>query len=255
MINLFSNAGTLGRSGSISPKILYITVHHSKSTRVLLRKTKTSSTSISVDLSLILMSTGFRLQATICDLPWVTSIFYHSDSHLPAIHRDLLFIKSTYYHMDLITFAKKIQLKLNSFSTYIFTDAGGMYLGPDRLGNNARVLVSFVAPSGKSLILRLKHSGRKDGPLEVTLGSQKNKIQLNPSAKSESSLMIDDITLCQISGPSESDHLSFEPGIRNDIFIQFRGMVFSDGHIEHGHFLHDVELLDEAGLKHPRNKL
>ena len=103
------------------------------------------------------------LQATICDLPWVTSIFYHSDSHLPAIHRDLLFIKSTYYHMDLITFAKKIRLKLNSFSTYIFMDAGGMYLGPDRLWNNARVLVSFVAPSGKSLILRLKHSGDRTG--------------------------------------------------------------------------------------------
>ena len=67
--------------------------------------------------------------------------------------------------------------------------------------------------------------------------------------------MIDDITLCPISGPSESDHLSFEPGIWNDIFIQFRGMVFSDGRMEHGHFLHDVELLDEAGLKHPRNKL
>ena len=195
------------------------------------------------------------LQATICDLPWVTSIFYasDSDSHLPAIHRDLLFIKSANSDSDLITFAKEIRLKLDPFSTYIFTDAGGndLYdssLPSNELGNNAKVLISFVAPSGKSLILRLKHSGREDGPLEITLGS--TIIQLNPSSKSESSLTIDDIALCPISGPSESDHLSFEPGIRNDIFIQFRGTVG-----EHSHFLHDVELLDEAGVEDPKNQI
>ena len=38
-----------------------------------------------------------------------------------------------------------------------------------------------------------------------------------------------------------SDHLSFEPGIRNDIVIQFTVE-------EHGHLLHDIELLDESGL-------
>ena len=188
------------------------------------------------------------LQATICDLPWVTSISHNS--HLPAIHHDPLFIKST--NNDLITFAKEMRLELDSFSTYIFTDAGGndMHMSPNGLRNNARVLISFVAPtSGKSLILRLKHSGEEDGPLEVTLES--TTIQLNPSSKS---LTIDDITLypIQVPGPSssESDRLSFEPGIRNDILIQFRGTVK-----EHHHFLHDVELLDEAGQENPRNQI
>ncbi|KAF8801703.1 hypothetical protein BYT27DRAFT_7261820 [Phlegmacium glaucopus] len=178
------------------------------------------------------------IQATICDLPGVTSISNWSGC-LSAIHRarDPLFIKST--NNDLITFAKEIRLKLDPFSTYTFMDADGsiMYSDPVRLGNNARVLISFVAPtSGQSLILRLKHSGKEDGPLEITLGS--TIIQLNPS--SESPLTIDDITLHPIPGPSESDHLSFEPGIRNDIVVQFSGMY-------HCHFLHDIELLDEAG--------
>ena len=123
----------------------------------------------------------------------------------------------------------------------------------DKLGNNARVLISFVAPtlaSGQSLTLRLKHSGEEDGPLEVTLGS--TIIQLNPSPKS--SLTIDDITLhpIQVHVPSESYHLSFEPGIRNDIFIQFKGTVETR---RHGHFLHDIELLDEASLEDPRNHI
>ena len=187
------------------------------------------------------------LQATICDLPWVTSISHDSDSHLPAIHRDLLFTKST--SNDLITFAKEIRLKLDSFSAYIFTDAGGndMSVLPDGLTNNARVLISFVAPtSGKNLILRLKHSGEEDGPLEVSLGS--TIIQLSPSSKS--SLTIDDITLCPSPGP-ESDGFSFEPGIRYDIFIQFRGTVNEYGETGYGHILHDIELLDEAGLEDP----
>ena len=62
--------------------------------------------------------------------------------------------------------------------------------------------------------------------LEVTLGS--TIIQLNPS--SESSPTIDDITLYPIPGPSESDHLLFEPGIRNDIIIQFTGTVDGERH-------------------------
>jgi hypothetical protein len=110
----------------------------------------------------------------------------------------------------------------------------------DKLGGNARVLISFVAPTtDKSLILRLKHSGRDDGPLEVTLGST---IQLYPS--SESTLTIDDITLYPVPSPG---HLSFVPG-RNDIVIQFKAK-------NHGHLLHDVELLDEADLKDPRNQI
>jgi hypothetical protein len=117
-----------------------------------------------------------------------------------------------------------------------------------KLVNNARVLISFVAPtSGQSLTLRLKHSGREDGPLEVTLKS--TIILLNPSSKS--SLTIDDITLYPIPGPSESDHLSFEPGIRNDIVVKFRG----PNDKSHGHVLHDIELLDEAGLEDPRNQI
>ena len=142
--------------------------------------------------------------AAICDLPWVTSIspesYYAPDGHptVPA-HRDILFIKSS--NNDLITFAKEIRLKMDPFSTYIFTDAANSDMRLGKLGNNARVLISFVAPtSGQCLILRLHHSGKED--LEVTLGST---IQLNHS--SETSLMIDDITLYSIPGPSESDHL------------------------------------------------
>ena len=189
-----------------------------------------------------------QIQAIICDLPWVTSMsLYHESSRTPpappAIHRDPLFIKSSNY--DLITFAKEITGKLDSSSTYNFLDIGNspLFLLPSVCGK-ARVLISFVAPkSGKRLTLRVKHSGRRDRPLEVTLGS--TKIQLN--FKSESSLTIDDITLysIRVPGPSESDHLLFEPEIRNDIVIQFRGTVE-----EHGHFLHDVVLLDEAGLEY-----
>ena len=77
-------------------------------------------------------------------------------------------------------------------------------------------------------------------PLVVTLGS--TTIQLNPSSKS--SLTIDDITLYPKPGPGL---LSFVPG-RNCIVIQFT--------VErHGHLLHDVELLDEASLKDPRNQI
>ena len=95
--------------------------------------------------------------------------------------------------------------------------------------------------SGQNLTLRLKHSGREDGPLEVTLGS--TAIQLNPSSKSP--LTIDDTTLypIQVPGASEPDHLSFELGIRNDTLIQFRGTVE-----RHSHLLLDIELLDDAGV-------
>jgi hypothetical protein len=83
---------------------------------------------------------------------------------------------------DLNTFAKKI--KLDPPTTYIFSDVGLpdiRYSG--ELGGDARVFISFVAPtSGDRLILRVKHSGTGDGPLEVTLGS--TKIQLNPSQSS-----------------------------------------------------------------------
>ncbi|KAF8799337.1 hypothetical protein BYT27DRAFT_7264029 [Phlegmacium glaucopus] len=148
------------------------------------------------------------IHATICDLPWVTSISRGSSECLPAIHRDRLFIKST--NNDLITFAKEIRLKLDSF-TYIFTDADSYdTYSAVGLRGDAKVLISFVAPtSGQSLVLRLKHSGKGDGlPIEVTLGS--TKIQLNSSSKS--SLTIDDITLHPISGFSESNHISFQPG-------------------------------------------
>ena len=180
----------------------------------------------------------------ICDLPWVTSISSSNPFTLPAIHDGPLFIRSN--NNDLITFAKEIRPKLDPFSTYIFTDAGSTDIYSDKLGNNARVLISFVAPtSGQSLILRLKHSGDVDVPLEVISGS--TVIQLNPSSKS--SITIDDITLHPIPGPSDHDHLSFYPG-RNVIFIQFRGTAWG-----HGHLLHDIELLDEAGLKNPGNQI
>ena len=183
----------------------------------------------------------FDINLFLRDLPWVTSITPHWPVSLPAIQRDLLFIRST--NNDLNTFAKEIKVDP---STYIFSDAGVSYSG--KLGSDARVLISFVAPkSGKRLILRVKHSGEEDAPLEVTLGLTQTK--LNPS--SESSLTIDDITLYPIEffSPFESDRLSFKPEVRNDIVIQFTGQDKF-----HLHFLHDIELLDEGGLEYmPRS--
>ena len=182
--------------------------------------------------------------ATICDLPRVTSISW--DSFGPDRGHDPRFIKST--NNDLITSAtrKEIRRNLDLFSTYIFTyaDSFDIISLPDgrALRNDAKVLISFVAPtSGQSLILRVIHSGEKDsyGSLQATLGS--TIIQLKPSSNSKSSLTIDDITLSpiQVPGPSESNHLSFEPGIRNDIVIQFEETFHNR--------LHDIELLDEVG--------
>ena len=181
-------------------------------------------------------SFDFDVNRLLSDLPRVTSISRdpnHSVDAIPPVPRDLLFIKSN----DLNTFAKEI--KLYPSSTYFFSEVG--YMDGVSLGNNARVLISFVPPtSGERLTLRVKHSGEENAPLEVTLGSI--KIQLDPSSKS--SLTIDDITLypIQLSDPSESDHLSFVPEVRNDIFIHFRKNELGN------HILHDIELLDEAGL-------
>ena len=187
------------------------------------------------------MNPGFDVNRFLCDLPWVTSITPHWSVSvtMPAVRRDLLFICST--DNDLSTFAKEI--KLDPPSTYIFSDAISSYSG--KRGSNSRVLISFVAPtSGKTLTLRVKHSG-KGVPLEVTLGS--TQIQLSPSSKS--SLTMDDITLypTEVAGPFEFDLLSFEPEVRNDIFIRLIG---SDEYRDHGHFLHDIELLDEDGLEY-----
>ena len=180
------------------------------------------------------MNSDFDVNRFLCDLPWVTSITPDRRyATTPTVRRNLLFIESN----DLDTFAKEI--KLETSSTYIFLD-GVSYSG--ELGNSVRVLISFVPPtSGKSLTLRVKHSGEEDPPLEVTLGS--TKVQLNPPSKS--SLTIDDITLYpfELSGPSKSDHLSFEPEVRNGLFIRFIGY-------RGRHCLHDIELLDEAGLEY-----
>ena len=177
---------------------------------------------------------------------WTPESFSASPG-LPAfpVHRDLLFIKSNLKN-DLITFAKEIQPKMDPYSTYIFTDASHLddYTNgyrpeySNRLGTYSRVLISFVAPtSGKSLILRLKHYNSTSGnSLQVTLGSK--ILLVNPPSRGWS-LITDDITLYSIPGPSESNHLSFDPGIRNDIVI----------HVISGKF-HDMELLDEAGLEY-----
>ena len=187
------------------------------------------------------MNLDFDVNRFLCDLPWVTSITPDRSVSVPAVPRDLLFIKST--NNDLNTFAKEI--KLVPSSTYIFSDAGIYAFYSGNLGSNARVLISFVPPtSGNSLTLRVKHSGEEDPPLEVTLGS--TIIQLNPPS-SKSSLTIDDITLYpfEVSDPSEFDHLSYVPEVRNDIVIQF---IATRGW--HGHYLHDIELLDENGLEY-----
>ena len=195
------------------------------------------------------MDPDFDVNQLLRDLPWVTSISPYKSAIIPAIPRDSdsdpLFIKTT--NDDLNTFAK--EFKLDNSSTYIFSHEGSIdvyfLMKP---GRNARIFISFVAPtSAKRLILRVKHSGEKDRPLEVTLGS--TKIQLNPESKS--SLTIDDLTLypIEVPGPSESDHLSFEPGVRNDIDIRFIVPQVTGSPL-HGHFLHDVELLDEDGLEY-----
>ena len=61
-----------------------------------------------------------------------------------------------------------------------------------------------------------------------------------------------DITLypIEVSGPSESDRLSFEPEVRNDIYIR---SIIPDYHHLHRHYLHDIELLDDAGLESTRS--
>ena len=157
----------------------------------------------------------------------------------PSVRRHLLFIRTV--DIDLNTFAKEIK---SHPSTYIFSETASSFSG--KLGSNGRVLISFIPPtSGKTLTLRVKHSqsGEKHVPLEVTLGS--TKIQLKPSSKL--SLTIDDITLypIEVSGPSDSDHLSFVPEVRNDIFIRF---IEPSEWFDHP--LHDIELLDEAGLEY-----
>ena len=184
---------------------------------------------ISFDYMKTIMKSDFDVNRFLYDLPWVTSISPGPYTTIPAIRRDLLFVKSIINNLN--TFAKEI--KLDPSSTYIFSDAGIFDVCSDEIGNNARILISFVAPtSGKRLLLRVKHSGEEDAPLEVTLRS--TKLQLNPPSKS--SLTIDDITLypTEVSDPSESDHLSFVPEVRNNIFIQFVGPVF------HGHYLNDI---------------
>ena len=185
------------------------------------------------------MDKDFDISGFLRDLPWVTSI--SSESYPTTPHSDHLFIKSI--NNDLNAFTKRIQL---DSSTYVFSDAGIDDLYSDGLGSNASVLISFIPPtSGKNLILRVKHSGIDDAHLEVSLGS--TNIQLDPSSKS--SLTIDDLTLyplaIEVSDPSESHLLSFMPKVRNDIVIRFIGIVE-----EHGHFLRDIELLDEAGLEY-----
>ena len=198
-----------------------------------------------IHISFNYMKSGFDVNRFLRDLPWVTSIAMSPDpsATIPTVHHDLLYIKSP--NNDLNTFAKKI--KLDPSSTYIFSDFDVIdFYFSDKPHNNTRVLISFVAPtSNKILTLRVKHSGEEDALLEVTLGS--TKIHLNPSSKS--SLTIDDITLypIHVSGSSESDHLSFVPKVRNDIFIELIG---PDEYRNDDHFLNDIELLDEAGLEY-----
>ena len=200
-----------------------------------------------IHITLNNMDSNFDVNQFLCDLPWVTSITLDRPVSAPAVHSDLLFIKSS-TNKDLKTFAKEI--KLDPSSTYIFSDATVYAVSSGKLGSDERVLISFIPPtSGKTLTLRVKHSqsGQEEAPLKVTLGSA--MIQLNPSSKS--SLTIDDITLYPIEdfGPSDFDHLSFVPEVRNNIFIQ---IVTTKFHCDH--YLHDIELLDEDGREYmPRS--
>ena len=189
------------------------------------------------------MKSDFDVNQFLCDLPWVTSISPDWSVSIPAVGHDLLFIGSN----TLNEFAEEI--KLDPSSTYIFSDAGYSDVYTGNLGSNGKVLISFVAPaSGRSLILRVKHSGKEYPPLGITLGP--TKIQLNPPSKS--SLTIDNITLypIEVSDPSESDHLSFEPEVRNVIYIQFITPYNHYRYDDQSHYLHDIELLYEIGLEY-----
>ena len=197
-------------------------------------------------------------QATICGLPWVTSIsrdlrLFRAGQSLPAINHDLPFIRSTNDLVTLSSSKKKFDSNQTLFQHTFFTDVTASDMDLGRLEGNARVLISIVVPSGKSLVLRLKHSGSEDMPLEVKLGP--TIIQLNPPSRSL--LTIDDISLHPIQDPgwipgTYEDHtsLSFEPGVQNNIVIDLKRKrdVWRQGH-----FLHDIELLDESGLEYPRD--
>ena len=152
----------------------------------------------------------FDVNRFLCDLPWVTSISPDRSVSIPPILPDSLFINSA--DNDLNSFAREI--KLDSSSPYIFSNVGTFDLLSGKIGNHARVLISFVAPIyGKRLTLMVKHSGEEDGPLEIALRS--TNIHLNPSSKT--SITMDDIILYPIQFASPSD-LSFMPEVRNEIF-------------------------------------
>ena len=153
----FSIADTFGRSGSNSTNVQRSTVPLEVYSHAL------NGNRNIIHISFFRMRSDFVVNRFLCDLPWVTSISPDWSVAIPAIHRDLLFIKTT--NNDLNTFAKEIKLDLSS--TYIFSDVGFLDVYADKLRSNARVLISFVAPtSGKSLILRVKHSGKEDAPLD-----------------------------------------------------------------------------------------
>ena len=99
------------------------------------------------------MESDFDVNRFLRDLPWVTSISPDRSVSIPVVGHDLLFIGS----ITLNEFAEEI--KLDPSSTYIFSDAGFFASYSVKLGGNAKVLISFVAPtSGKSLTLRVKRS-------------------------------------------------------------------------------------------------
>ena len=85
----------------------------------------------------------------LCDLPWVTSINSDLPVSMPAVHCDLLFTKSITNNLN--AFAKEI--KLEPSSTYIFSDVTTFDLYSDKLGVNARILISFVAPQHLAKVL------------------------------------------------------------------------------------------------------
>jgi hypothetical protein len=123
MMILFSIAGTLGRSGSVSTNAAPTEIYSHA-----LEKNKN------------IIHITFRPDSDdFCDLPpWVTSISYCSGrSLLPEPLHEPLFIKPIYD--ALIKFAKGIRPKLDPLSTYIFTDANWIDLHPGKLMNDTRV--------------------------------------------------------------------------------------------------------------------
>ena len=102
---LFSNAGTLGRSGLVSTNTIFL----SAPLEIYSHALKGNKNIIHISFGYEFDVPGSFSRFSICDLPWVTSLSLESIG-LPAIHRHdgPLFVKSTNNDLIIDTFATPI---------------------------------------------------------------------------------------------------------------------------------------------------